>query len=118
MTKVTNETFLSQQGWRDLVHGAGLTVEGEKLFKFFPEDQQHKTLEDHYLVIARKKSRSNPLFGPHPLLRVNQVRLTRHDAAWKELQHRFAFEDGQNAIIDVLKNDTKILDVGDGLKCV
>lgn len=118
MTKTTNETFLSEEGWRSLLNSAGFTIESEKLFKFLPEDNEYKVPENHFIVVARKTIQTNPLFGPYPLRTPNKARPTRDETVWKEFQQRVEFENGHSVIVDVLKSGTKILDIGDGLRCL
>ncbi|PGH21376.1 hypothetical protein AJ80_03293 [Polytolypa hystricis UAMH7299] len=115
MTRVTNETFLSEQGWQDLLQSAGFTVEEESLFEFTPKDKEHTTPEHHYLIVARKNARCHPLLGPYPFPESHLSPQIRHSSAWKELQSRFTFDDGQNIVLDVLKRSATILDVGQGL---
>ncbi|EEP78328.1 predicted protein [Uncinocarpus reesii 1704] len=118
MTKTTDETLMSRQGWRDLLRGTGLVIEAETSYTFHPDDSEHKVPEDTYLLVAKRLPLVCPFLGPYPHPEVHSKSRTRNASAWKEFQSRFAFEAGQEAILDPLKDGTKILDIGDGLGCI
>ncbi|KAL2856096.1 S-adenosyl-L-methionine-dependent methyltransferase [Aspergillus pseudodeflectus] len=65
MTQMTDEVFLSMDGWRALLRGAGLSIESERFFTFRPQDPEHNMPEDHWLLVARRTDEP-ALLGPHP----------------------------------------------------
>lgn len=54
MTRVTKETFLSEERWREVLGQAGFSVEVERTFRFVPNNEQHRCEEVHSLIRARK----------------------------------------------------------------
>ncbi|PLB52304.1 S-adenosyl-L-methionine-dependent methyltransferase [Aspergillus steynii IBT 23096] len=114
MTWVTKETFLSEQGWLDLLRQAGFSIEAERLFQFLPNDAEHKTAEAHYLLVARKTT-STPLLGPYPLPQEHAVLPLLHEKTWASLQRQLVIEGGQTPVLGHMAGAQSLLELGCGL---
>jgi 2-polyprenyl-3-methyl-5-hydroxy-6-metoxy-1,4-benzoquinol methylase len=105
-------TLHTKDGWRDLFQRAGFEIQLEKAFMFNPTPPYDKEIQDHYFIIARKVV-EQALMGPYPLPASYRGPHPLSEAAWAPFAERLV-RDGFDAVLEAVKGNKKVLDVGSG----
>lgn len=105
-------TLYSQQGWRDLFQKAGFEIQAEKFFSFTEHQPYKNEIQDHYFIVARKTV-DHALMGPYPLPTLYRGPHPLSEGSWAPFAERLV-RDEFDAVLDLLKNNKNILDVGSG----
>ncbi|GFF94995.1 demethylmenaquinone methyltransferase [Aspergillus udagawae] len=105
-------TVYTKDGWRDLFRAAGFEIQLERSFVFNAKPPYDKEVQDHYLIIA-KKVVDHALMGPYPLPTSYRGPHPLSEAAWAPFSERLV-RDEFNAVLEVIKGNKKVLDVGSG----
>jgi SAM-dependent methyltransferase len=117
MTQMTDEVFLSMDGWRALLRGAGLSIESERLFTFRPQDPEHIMPEDHWLLVARRTDEP-ALLGPHPYLHLGEgtqpERRGLDPGSWRELSGRVKRDELEKIVGELMGGSGRALEVNNG----
>ncbi|KAI9926166.1 hypothetical protein ASPWEDRAFT_115782 [Aspergillus wentii DTO 134E9] len=99
-------TILSKKGWAGMASNAGLSVEKEV-------DVVLGQSERHYFVTFCRTEQKHPLMGPYPLPQSYRGPHRLSEAAWHPFASRLV-RDEFDFVLDVLKHNQKVLDVGSG----
>ncbi|KAJ5923617.1 hypothetical protein N7454_008862 [Penicillium verhagenii] len=105
-------TLYSKEGWRDLFQKAGFEIQVEKFFSFTEHQPYKNEIQEHYFIVARKTV-DHALMGPYPLPTLYRGPHPLSEGSWAPFAERLV-RDEFDAVLDLLKNNKDILDVGSG----
>ena len=105
-------TLYSQDGWRNLFRKAGFEIKVEKFFSFTSLQPYQDEIQDHYFIIA-KKIVDHTLMGPYPLPKSYRGPRPLSEDSWAPFAERLV-RDEFDAVLDLLKDNENVLDVGSG----
>ncbi|KAJ5173696.1 uncharacterized protein N7500_001627 [Penicillium coprophilum] len=105
-------TLYSQKGWQNLFQKAGFEIQVEKFYSFTDHQPYKNEIQEHYLIIA-KKTVDHALMGPYPLPTSYRGPHPLSEGAWAPFANRLV-RDEFDAVLDLLKDNQNILDVGSG----
>lgn len=105
-------TLYSKDGWRNLFQKAGFEIQVEKFFSFTEQQPYKNEVQEHYLIVARKTV-DHALMGPYPLPTSYRGPHPLSESSWAPFAERLV-RDEFDAVLDLLKNNKDILDVGSG----
>lgn len=105
-------TLYTKDGWRELFRSAGFEVQFEKMSNFHATMPYCEEIQDHYFVVGRKVV-DHALMGPYPLPEAYPGPHPLSEAAWAPFAERLV-RDENEAVLDLVKGNKKVLDVGSG----
>lgn len=107
---VPKATIFSRKGWAGMASNAGLSIDKGIDIAFPLESEQ---AERHCLMTLRRTEAQHPLMGPYPLPQSYRGPHRLSEAAWQPFVSRLV-RDEFDFVLDVLKDNQKVLDVGSG----
>lgn len=108
MGKQLKATVFSKKGWASMCSKAGLTTEYQVDFTI----QLGSALERHH-IMALRKTEKQALVGPYPIPESYRGPHRLSEAAWEPFASRLV-RDEFDAVLETLKDNQKVLDVGSG----
>lgn len=104
--QINAATILSKKGWAGMAGNAGLSVEKE-------DDVSLGQGERNCFITFRRTEQQHPLMGPFPLPASYRGPHRLSEAAWHPFASRLV-RDEFDFVLDILKGNQKVLDVGSG----
>lgn len=108
MGKHLKATVFSKKGWASMCSKAGLSTESQVDFTL----QLSSALEHHHFM-ALRKTEQQALMGPYPIPESYRGPHRLSEAAWEPFASRLV-RDEFDAVLETLKGNQKVLDVGSG----
>lgn len=108
MGKQLKATVFSKKGWASMCSKAGLSTESQIDFTL----QLDSVPESHH-VMALRKTEQQALMGPYPIPESYRGPHLLSEAAWEPFASRLV-RDEFDAVLETLKGNQKVLDVGSG----
>ncbi|KAM3066421.1 hypothetical protein ACMFMG_012062 [Clarireedia jacksonii] len=110
MGSFVKATLLTTQGWHHLLQQAGLELTTTASYKFQPNCTS-PALETQLYITGRRCQ--HPLLGPYPLPAVRRPPHELSEEAWEPFARRLTRYEF-DAVLDIIKINTEVLDVGSG----